>query len=87
MADEPSTGAAIEDFLIEDRTFPPSDAFKKDTLVASPFLYDEADQDYITAGLVQLQTYFKISILLGLAAALVGLTAALGMAARYSAGS
>src|SRR4051794_31391767 len=46
MADEQSTGAAIEDFLIEDRTFPPSEAFKKDTLVASPFLYDEADQDW-----------------------------------------
>src|SRR6188768_16138 len=45
MADE-QTGAAIEDFLIEDRTFPPSEAFKKDTLVASPFLYDEADQDW-----------------------------------------
>jgi acetyl-CoA synthetase len=46
MADEQQTGAAIEDYLIEDRTFPPSDAFKKDTLVASPFLYDEANEDY-----------------------------------------
>src|SRR6478735_2107172 len=45
MAEQP-TGAAIEDFLIEDRTFPPSEAFKKDTLVASPFLYDDADQDW-----------------------------------------
>ena len=26
--------------------FPPSEAFKADTLVASPFLYDEADEDY-----------------------------------------
>ena len=33
MTDEP-TGAAIEDFLVEDRTFPPPEAFKKDTLVA-----------------------------------------------------
>ena len=44
MADE-QTGAAIEDFLVEDRTFPPPESFKKDTLVASPFLYDEADED------------------------------------------
>jgi len=46
MADEHHEGAAIEDYLVEDRTFPPSDAFKADTLVASPFLYDEADEDY-----------------------------------------
>ncbi len=46
MADEQQTGAAIEDFLVEDRTFPPSEAFKADTLVASPFLYDEANEDY-----------------------------------------
>src|SRR5688572_24086692 len=39
-------GAAIEDFLLEERTFPPSEAFKQDTLVASPFLHDEADQDF-----------------------------------------
>ncbi|MEY2402521.1 MAG: acetyl-CoA synthetase [Acidimicrobiaceae bacterium] len=45
MADEPS-GAAIEDYFVEDRTFPPPDAFKERSLVASPFLYDEADQDY-----------------------------------------
>src|SRR5687768_7888081 len=45
MADE-QTGAAIEDFLVEDRTFPPPEPFKKDTLVASPFLYDEANEDY-----------------------------------------
>ncbi len=30
----------------EKRTFPPSDAFKKNTLVAGTFLYDEANQDY-----------------------------------------
>ena len=46
MADEQQTGAAIEDFLVEDRTFPPSEAFKADTLVASPFLYDEANEDF-----------------------------------------
>jgi len=45
MADE-HAGAAIEDYLVEDRTFPPSEAFKAQTLVASPFLYDEADEDY-----------------------------------------
>ena len=45
MADE-QTGAAIEDFLVEDRTFPPPESFKRDTLVASPFLYDEANEDW-----------------------------------------
>ncbi|MFL5795490.1 MAG: acetate--CoA ligase [Actinomycetota bacterium] len=45
MADE-QTGAAIEDYLVEDRTFPPPEPFKKDTLVASPFLYDEANEDW-----------------------------------------
>ena len=30
----------------EKRTFPPSDAFKKNTLVAGTFLYDEANKDY-----------------------------------------
>ncbi|MEY2431291.1 MAG: acetyl-CoA synthetase [Acidimicrobiaceae bacterium] len=45
MADEPS-GAAIEDYFVEDRTFPPPEDFKERSLVASPFLYDEADQDY-----------------------------------------
>ena len=37
---------AIDDLASENRTFPPSDAFKKDTLVAGTFLYDEASQDY-----------------------------------------
>jgi acetyl-CoA synthetase len=46
MADEQQPGAAIEDYMVEDRTFPPSDEFKADTLVASPFLYDEADEDW-----------------------------------------
>ena len=46
MADEQPPGAAIEDYLVEDRTFPPSEDFKKATLAASPFLYDEADEDW-----------------------------------------
>ena len=41
-----ATGPAIEDYFVEDRTFPPPESFKKDTLVASPFLYDEANEDY-----------------------------------------
>src|SRR4051795_5847190 len=45
VADQPS-GAAIEDYFVEDRTFPPPDEFKEQSLVAGPFLYDEADQDY-----------------------------------------
>ena len=32
----------------EKRKFPPSDAFKKNTLVAGTFLYDEANEDYET---------------------------------------
>jgi acetyl-CoA synthetase len=43
MADD--TSGAIDDLLLEQRTFPPSEAFKKDTLVAGTFLYDEAAQD------------------------------------------
>ena len=43
MAEE-STG--IEALAAENRKFPPSEAFKRDTLVAGTFLYDAADQDY-----------------------------------------
>ena len=43
--DETATGATIEDYLLEDRTFPPSEAFKKQSLVAGTQLYDEANQD------------------------------------------
>jgi acetyl-CoA synthetase len=43
MADE--TAAAIDDLLLESRTFPPPEHFKKETLVAGTFLYDEAAQD------------------------------------------
>src|SRR3954453_7828665 len=38
--------AEIEDFLTEDRTFPPPEDFKEQSLVAGTFLYDEADQDF-----------------------------------------
>jgi hypothetical protein len=45
---------------------------------------DVADQDYITAGVSQLNTYFKVSILLGVAAALVGITTAMALIAKIS---
>jgi acetyl-CoA synthetase len=37
---------AIEVFGLEDRTFPPPEAFKERSLVAGTFLYDEAEQDW-----------------------------------------
>ena len=37
---------AIDDLLIEHRKFPPSESFKKRTLVAGTHLYDEANEDY-----------------------------------------
>ena len=40
------TGPTIEDYLLEDRTFPPPESFKKDSLAVGTFLYDEADQDW-----------------------------------------
>ena len=40
------TSPEIEDYLSEDRAFPPSDEFKEQSLVAGTFLYDEADQDF-----------------------------------------
>ena len=47
MAEEQTpTGAAIEDYFVEDRTFPPPEDFKKNSLVAGTFLYDEASEDY-----------------------------------------
>jgi acetyl-CoA synthetase len=39
-------GATIEDYLLEERTFPPSEAFKEHALVASNHLHEEADRDY-----------------------------------------
>ncbi|HEY8092710.1 MAG TPA: acetyl-coenzyme A synthetase N-terminal domain-containing protein, partial [Acidimicrobiales bacterium] len=44
MADEPTQ--AIDDLLLESRTFPPPAGFKEASLVAGTFLYDEADADY-----------------------------------------
>jgi acetyl-CoA synthetase len=44
-ADE-TTGAAIEDYLIENRTFPPPEGFKERSLAAGTFLYDEANEDW-----------------------------------------
>jgi acetyl-CoA synthetase len=56
MADEPvatrnteqasGTGAAIEGYLVEDRTFPPPEDFQADALVTGPDLYDEAERDW-----------------------------------------
>ena len=40
------TGAAIEDFLVEERTFPPPAAFKADALVTGAEIYDEAEADW-----------------------------------------
>jgi hypothetical protein len=43
---------------------------------------DEADQDYITAGIIQLNTYFRVSILLGVAVVLVAILAGIVLAAK-----
>jgi acetyl-CoA synthetase len=48
MADEqpgPAT-AAIEDYLVEERTFPPPDDFKKGALITSADIYQQAEQDW-----------------------------------------
>src|SRR5262245_43201516 len=37
---------AIDALQWENRRFPPSEEFKKDTLVAGPFMYDDAAEDY-----------------------------------------
>ncbi len=39
------TGPAIEDYLLEERTFPPPEDFKEQSLAAGTFLYDEAARD------------------------------------------
>jgi acetyl-CoA synthetase len=46
MTDNATPSAAIDALQWENRRFPPSAAFKHDTLVAGTFLYDEADEDY-----------------------------------------
>jgi acetyl-CoA synthetase len=45
MSDDTETGATIEDYLLEERMFPPSEEFKEQSLVAGTFLYDEAASD------------------------------------------
>ncbi|HEX6166798.1 MAG TPA: acetate--CoA ligase, partial [Acidimicrobiales bacterium] len=44
--DEQPQGAAIEDYLIEDRTFPPPPGFAADALVRGAEIYDEAGADW-----------------------------------------
>ncbi len=47
MSDEsPAAGATIEDYLLEDRTFPPPPAFTADALVAGAEMDDEAATDW-----------------------------------------
>jgi acetyl-CoA synthetase len=41
-----SSGAAIEEFLFEDRTFPPPPGFKAEALVTGTEIYDEAEGDW-----------------------------------------
>jgi hypothetical protein len=48
---------------------------------------DVADQDYITAGIMQLKTYFKVSILLSVAAMLVAIAAGISLAVKVQVGS
>jgi acetyl-CoA synthetase len=38
--------AGIESFYLENRSFPPTEEFKKDALVVDTWMYDQADQDY-----------------------------------------
>jgi acetyl-CoA synthetase len=40
------TGATIEDYLLEDRTFPPPAGFKADALVTDAEIYDEGEADF-----------------------------------------
>ncbi|MDQ1436740.1 MAG: acetyl-CoA synthetase [Acidimicrobiaceae bacterium] len=40
------TNPAIEAYFLEERTFPPSEGFKKDALVTGQSMYDEAAEDY-----------------------------------------
>ena len=45
MADEQATAAAIEDYLSEDRTFPPPPSFVKHALVTGVEVYDDGNTD------------------------------------------
>jgi acetyl-CoA synthetase len=47
MADEQSSTAAIEDFLREDRTFPPPPSFAANALITGAEVYDEAEEDWL----------------------------------------
>src|SRR5947199_8700733 len=44
MADD--SGPTIEDYYLEDRTFPPPEEFKKQALVTNQSLYEEARADW-----------------------------------------
>jgi acetyl-CoA synthetase len=46
MADDAPATAAIEDYFVEDRTFPPPEAFRRHAHVNGAELYDEADRDW-----------------------------------------
>ena len=46
MADDAPQGPAIEAYYLEDRTFPPPDDFKKNALVTSQSIYEEANEDW-----------------------------------------
>ncbi len=46
MARDAPAGPTIEDYLLEDRTFPPPEEFKADALVVDTALYDRAAEDW-----------------------------------------
>jgi len=46
MTDQGDQSATIEDFLVEGRTFAPSDSFKAESLLADDSVYDDAATDY-----------------------------------------
>jgi hypothetical protein len=48
---------------------------------------DEADQDYIASGLLRLKMYFQVSILLGIATALIGVAAGAVLYTKVAEGS
>src|SRR5688500_11751007 len=46
MADDPTSGPTIEAYYLEERTCPPPEGFKKNALVVSQSIYDEANEDW-----------------------------------------
>jgi acetyl-CoA synthetase len=46
MPDEQASGAAIEDYFVEDRTFPPPADFAAQALVTGTEIYDDAEADW-----------------------------------------